>query len=253
MSCFRALLTVCSPRPTKRNEESDPSLDGSYQLQALEPETLPTEDDSPPIRHMSVQSLNPVPAPNSTIKAQVTSKAPTKQHISATLSPRAIAALLKDVDFAQGGDERLPLHTFSADWDDGDAQTEADVQYEFIYEGDFGITWPLRKIRVDDMPVEQDFEDVDTADDTSATIDAHEVADRHDCRADVAYTHITPQSPRKRRVRVRIAGDTTAPRFKVRVRAPQELGNESMRRLPRRRGELVLGIIKPAMDEQMGR
>jgi hypothetical protein len=225
MSCFRALLGLCSPRPTKHNAESDPSLDGSYELQALELETLPTEDGSPSVRHVPLQSLYPVPAPNSTANPQVTSKAPHKQHISATLSPRAIAALLKDVDFAQGGDERLPLHTFSANWDDeGDAQTEGDVQYEFLYEGDFGITWPLRKIRVDDMPVEQDFEDVDTADDTSATIDVHEVADRHDCRADVAYTHITPQSPRKHRVRVRIAGDTTAPRFKVRVRAPQELG-----------------------------
>lgn len=252
MSCFRALLRVCSPRPAKHNAESDPSLDGSYELQALEPETLLTEDDSPPVRHMPAQSLYPGPAPSSTTNLQVTPKTPHKQHVSATLSPRAVAALLKDADFAQGGDERPPLHTFSADWDDdSDAETDGGVQYEFIYEGEFGITWPLRKIRVDDMPVEEVTEDVGAAEDTSAVIDVCEVevADRHDSKVDVASAHGTPQPPQKYRVRVRVASDTTAPRFKVRVRAPQELGNESMRRLPKRRGGLVVGIIKVALEE----
>jgi len=251
MSCFRALLRVCSPRPTKHNAESDPSLDGSYELQTLKPETLSAEDDPPPVRHMPVQSLSPVPAPSPTANPLVASKAPHKQHISATLSPRAMAAFLKDADFAQGGDERLPLHTFSANWDDdGDTRNEGDVQYEFIYEGEFGITWPLRKIRVDGMPVEEVIEDA------GAVIDVCEVevADRHDSKVDVAYAQVTPQPPQKYRVRVRIASDTTAPRFKVRVRAPQELGNENIRRLPSRGGGLILGIIKAAMEEdaQMG-
>jgi hypothetical protein len=236
-------------------------LDSSYELQAQVPETLAAVQEVETNTHTrtSTPVAAPAPAPAPAPEEQLTTRLPRINHISATLGPRALAAFLKDVDFTQGGDERLPLHTFSANWgEDDEATKERDVEYEFIYEGEFGITWPLRRIRVDGMPVEHEYDEDDVSkiheaadranEERGAAVDIYGVIDRHDSKGNVAFHEVTDQ-PRKFRVRVRNSGEV-APRFKLRARAPEEVRNESMRRLPRREKAMVFSIPSAVVKEE---
>lgn len=62
------------------------------------------------------------------------------------------------------------------------------------------------------------------------------------------------EPPRKLRVHIRTSGaePTDLPRFKVRMRSPKELGNESMRRLPKRRGAMLLLEMQAALEAADG-
>jgi hypothetical protein len=188
---------------------------------------------------------------------------PRPRYHYATLTPRMLAPLSSITDFAQGGDARKPLHTFSAHWSDAceDSEHSQDIIYEFVYEGECGITWPLRKIRVDNRALDEseeengdalsDVYDVDYEAGTGEEDESGTCPTSHPMQYASTQTRDVPT-----RLRIRICRPTheeeiaqvPVQRFKVRVPAPGELGNESMRRLPRRRGALVL---QPVQDVEV--
>ncbi|KAF2820208.1 hypothetical protein CC86DRAFT_412095 [Ophiobolus disseminans] len=252
MSCVLKIFRVCYGKNEKPKtpEQVHHQVDSPTELRPT-PDALPEEEEPPRFRH-----------------------------ISATLRPRMLAAFPPDADFAQGGDERQATNTFKAIWgaevlnsinDDLDG-----VEYEFIYEGKGGITWPLRRVRVDNKPVIVDVPELGYA----ADADAMDVVLHGDEWQEVELVRAEPtaveagtdgkqydspmspsspvnpifkQVPRKLRVRVRrmsiVAGsegenDMPRPlRLKVRVLSARELEEGGTRPLPRRQAVVVLKVV----------
>jgi hypothetical protein len=302
MFCLRGLFSNCHPKRSKQSELSDTSLDEAFELATLVPEGLPAKVHRRPTVRVLVpkqrQRLSAIPEfghealaanatnPKPSVEAPSSTSTlppmpnpipspPRIHYISATISPRMLAPFLKNAGFAQGGDERLPLHTFSADWGEGDADegnSDGEAEYEFIYEGTGGITWPLRKVRVDNRDVEVDDEWENELEQGGVTcleeictyvVDTHEIVGSQEPRGDdvgdsagelSSSTEEAVQLPRKFRVHVHAADAerTTSPRFKVRVRSSKELGNESMRRLPKKRGAMLLLELQATEDGPKG-
>jgi len=251
-------------------------------------------------------------------------------HFSATVRPRDIAKLPRNVDFVDGGDARNSLHTFRPDWgskaSDEVGSDDGELMYEFVHGEPGKVTWPLRRVRIEktfpktepvdvgyqaDEENETEIEDARVGDITSSDvkgatsrytpfsdvgggrlgdITSSDVKDTSDAQLEreherqkkkkerverirqflqehrlqlqpQRYQHDSPMSPsspttqadsaqsakppKKLRVRkVHVSSDTdteaSQPRFKVRMRTVEELENESMRGLPKRRGPVFL-------------
>jgi hypothetical protein len=174
-----------------------------------------------------------------------------------------LVPLPRGTDFSSGGDARPTLHTFHPEWADHEDHLElgGEVEYAYVYEGKGNLTWPLRKIRVAGKPVEAESEEEDEENEEWHTLDPEaeeqvlqdlrlrERADSH--RVSPTQQHVVTANGNgasaagKMRVRVRRTEDAGGrERLKVRVRTEDEMGNESMRRLPRRK--------RAALDMQGG-
>jgi hypothetical protein len=232
MSCLARFFSFCcSKRDLQKKEEKD------FELQTLTP---------PP------EQTSPLPTP--------THAPHCPRYHYATLTPRMLAPLSPTADFAHGGDVRKPLHTFSAVWGHAPepASDSQDIIYEFIYEGECGITWPLRKIRVDNRAIEHQ-ENEDSLEEEIYDAEYEADIDEDEASAADPSSSLTQdasaQTQRKLRIRMRRRShESETPhvlpqRFKVRVRTSEELETESVRPLPRRRGALVL---RPVSDGEGG-
>jgi hypothetical protein len=184
-----------------------------------------------------------------------------------------LAPLSRTADFVDGGNERR-LATFSASWgSEGDNRNS--VKYEFVYEG-MGRTWPLRKVRVDGrVEVQENGEEVyemeceDGGDEEAAEldrlVDEEELEARmdgetvrisrpkvwtNDDSARISQEVVTQTCDVPRRMRIRVRKHTSnehgeveqvpVKRFKVRVRAPEKMDNESIHGLPKRQGAVPI-------------
>jgi hypothetical protein len=178
---------------------------------------------------------------------------PRTRHISATLHPRILRPILCDVDFVDGGDEREALHTFTVSWHHEEKSgDEMDRAFEFVYEGSGGLTWPLRRVRVcvdgvggewieheeREEEEEDDWEEVEVFGEGSGGIEGaceSTMAVENDAIFVPAASVPREQEPARLRIRIPKAEIGATPgRFKVRVRAAEQLGSESVRGLPRR-------------------
>jgi len=191
------------------------------------------------------------PLPKTPAQVQ-TSSPPVRSHpLSATLTPRALAAFAPGTDVSKGGDARPLLHTFRTA-----CPTEGEVEYEYLYERRGKITWPLRRTRVDGKPVIPDSEsesesehEIEKWHDPTPEIEAHVLSNlccgaRIDSFESSPTTTVFPgvDAPRRMRIRVRRTQEDGMEKLKVRVRAEDEWANESVRRLPRKR--------RAALDER---
>jgi hypothetical protein len=241
MNCLARLFSFCcSKRDSHKEVEQE-----EVELQTLAPS--------------SEQTSSTLPTP--------TTPAPQRPHYRyATLTPRMLAPFPPTADFAHGGDVRKPLHTFSAIWSDvsESASDSQDIVYNFIYEGECGITWPLRRIRVDNREIELQEDEAGLAEEEEVYDTEYEADIEEDGAAPSFSQASLPQSqeaPRKLRIRIRRSthlSETETPRvlprrFRVRVRTSNDLDAESMRPLPRRRGALVLQPVIDGEEGQEGR
>jgi len=287
------------------------------------PANTPRPHSPPPNTAQPSSPVEPRPAPRVN---KPLPEPPRIGHFSATVRPRDIAKLPRNVDFVDGGDARNSLHTFRPDWgsqvSDQVGSDDEEPMYEFVHGEPGKVTWPLRRVRIEKTPLKT--EPVDAGyqadEENEAEVEAETVRDitssdveggtsRHNPFSDLGdnrlgditsndiedtsdaqlererarqkkkkerverirqflqdhrlqlqpqrYQHDSPmdpssptqpesaQAPKKLRVRkVDVSSDTdteaSQPRFKVRMRTVEELGNESMRRLPKRRGPVFL-------------
>jgi hypothetical protein len=223
MRCLARLFSFCgSKRDLHKEEEED------FELPTL----------TPPLEQTSASPM-PTHAPHR------------PRYHYATLTPRMLAPFSPTAEFALGGDVRKPLHTFSVVWGHAPepVSDSQDIIYEFIYEGECGITWPLRRIRVDNRAIEHQENEESLEEEV---YDAEYEADIDEDEASAASPSFSltqdasTQTPRKLRISVRRSSHKNETphilpqRFKFRIRTSEELETESMRPLPRRRGVLVL-------------
>jgi hypothetical protein len=239
MCCLLAfLLRLCIP-----TEKKDPRRKDSVVAPRSKPST-PKPASPTPIECPS-RDAGDTPLPdNPSLLAHGPART---QPVFATLNPHVLAPFLPDVAFVDGGDKREPLHTFSPSWNQEGGNAD-DVEYEFVYEGSGGMTWPLRRVRVDapggvedveeGEEEEEYWEDVEvTGDETGEIEGCYESQILNETEALPGFVAFPSreQAPAKVRIRIRKAPtDATPVRFKVRVRAAEELRSENMRRLPRR-------------------
>jgi hypothetical protein len=138
MNPFTKIFAVCC------SNRADPPSHQDVELDTLEPKPAPIPTPAP--------APSPIPAPAYYPLAHF------PRYHSATFSPRMLAPLSKTADFSDGGDARRLLATFSASWADAPEDRQS-VVHEFVYEGECGRTWPLRRVRVDGRVGEDDEEE----------------------------------------------------------------------------------------------